>query len=401
MTSLYYNFPSTGLSLQGVDYSKEIQLSKTGQPTTNIQLNEINFIAYSATITSVNSPYNMPDYLVIKCYADVNDLTSSLIYFAIPLRVSTDPNDSTPASDVDNIINPPKNTTNVELNLNNYIKNGGSCVVPSPVNYPLTITLDKDSAIPLKQYGGKTYYSSSKFNPQLNPNSNVSGNKNATLTQKDLDWVMSCELLTEDGPTKTEKIDPGSTATTISLFMMTLMIASIVYLWGPILYDVTGIKKAIKDDLDGNHYAVNLFIGINFSIAALMIFSYGASRSTGSEIYKFVALSLLLSYFAGTSGVLSKDDISNADHTGFQKSDDMFAFYKELCTFVWGFIPVPDVMSKKSSIVFLFMILALIAFSGSLGAGNDAAIFTNLAIFITLVFATILAFANGSGTVSI
>ena len=81
MTSVYYNFPATSISLQGVDPSKEIQLPIVGQVVTNIQINNINFVAYSATITSLNSPYAMPDYLVMKCYADVNDLKSNLIYF--------------------------------------------------------------------------------------------------------------------------------------------------------------------------------------------------------------------------------------------------------------------------------------------------------------------------------
>jgi len=393
MTTVYYNFPEIGISLQGTDYSKEIQLPIIGQLVTNIQINETSFIAYSATITSINSPFNKPDYLVMKCYADVHDLKSKLVYFAIPLNVSTDANDSSPPSDIDNIMNPPKDKTIVNLTLNNYIKNSTNCVVPLPVTYPLTITLDKDSAIPLKQYAGKTYYSSSNFSPELKVDTNVSKNKNSTLSQKDLDWIMDCELLTEDGK-KTEKKDKGgSTGTTISLLMMALLISSVAYLWGPILYGVSGIESAITNKFEGNHYAVNIFIGLNFSIAALMMFSYGAS--TGSEIFKFVALSIFLSYFAGTSGILTKDGISNSDHTGFEKTDAMFAFYNELITLVGGFFPLPDVVGKKSGIVFLIMILVLVlGLIPSLSFKNDIAIFTNLTIFMVLIFATILVYVN-------
>jgi hypothetical protein len=113
------------------------------------------------------------------------------------------------------------------------------------------------------------------------------------------------------------------------------------------------------------------------------MFSY--SVSTGREIFNFVALGIFLLYFAGTSGVLSKDGISNKDHTGFATDEkEMFAFYNELIT--W------DVWEKNSGRVFLFMILVLFGLIPSLKYENDMAIITNLSSFMVLIFVTIFVY---------
>lgn len=384
MKTVYYNFPLLSVSLQGANCSQEIHLQKSTQPATNIQIDNANFMAYSILITT-DSASNLPNYLVVKCLADINDTTSKMVYITIPITVL--PSENTNKTDIDNIIEP-NGASMVNITLNNYIKDGKDCV-ESTDNNITTITLDKDSGITVNKYVGKTYYAQSRLSG-FKPNQSVKGNKNAKIAKKELDWVMDCELLTEDGK-KTETIELGSTAVSISLFMMTMLIAGVVYLWGPIIYEVSGMKSGINNSLQGNHYAVNLFIGINFSIVAFMLFSYGAS--TGSQMYSFVALSLLISYFAGTSGVLTTDGISNANHSWFAKTDKMFAFYSSICRFLGDIVPVPDVIGKRSGILFAIMIFFLIVgIPASLGSKNDAFILVNVLLFISLVFITILAF---------
>ena len=154
MTTVYYNFPAISLSLQGLGStsSNEIQLPHVGQPLTNIQLNNVNYSAYSVIVASADSVPTNPGHLIVKCYADVNDLTSKLIYLAVPLKVPPPDGSTQPSSDVDNIINASEGNLTVNLNLNNYIKSGGSCVVSSITESPVTVTLDSTSAIPIQQY---------------------------------------------------------------------------------------------------------------------------------------------------------------------------------------------------------------------------------------------------------
>jgi hypothetical protein len=376
MKTIYYNFPLLSVSLQGANCSQEIHIPKSTQPTTNIQIDNANYMAYSILITT-DSASNLPNYLVVKCLADVNDTTSKMVYIAIPITVL--PSDNTNKTDIDNIIEP-NGASMVNMTLNNYIKDGKDCV-ESTDNNIITVTLDKDSEITINKYVGKTYYAQSKLSG-FKPNQDIKGNKNAKVAKKELDWVMDCELLTEDGK-KTEVIDLGSAAIAMSLFMMTMLIAGVVYLWGPIIYEISGMRSGIDKSFYQNHYAVNIFIGINFSIIAFMLFSYGASND--SQMFSFAALSLLLSYFAGTSGVLTKDGISNADHTGFAKTDEMFAFYSSITR--WYILPN---IFKMSGIVFTIMVFVLlVTVPASLFIKNDGFILFNVIICIALIFATI------------
>ena len=384
MKTIYYNFPLLSVSLQGANCSQEIHIPKSTQPTTNVQIDNDDFTAYSILITT-DSASNLPNYLVMKCFADINDTTSKMVYIAVPITVLPDGNAN--KTDLDNIIEP-NGATMVNMTLNNYIKDGKDCVESNDNNIT-TVTLDKDSVITINKYVGKTYYAQSKLSG-FKPNPDIKGSKNAKVAKKELDWVMNCELLTEDGE-KTEVIEVGSTAITMSLFMMTMLIAGVVYLWGPIVYESFGINSGIKNSFQGNHYAVNLFIGINFSIVALMLISYGASASNNSQMYFFAALILMLSYFAGTSGILSKNGISNADHTGFEKTDDKFAFYSSI-TFWFLIFWFPNIF-KRSGIVFAIMIFFLIVtIPASIGAKNDASIILNVIVFIALIFLTIITF---------
>jgi hypothetical protein len=384
MTTIYYNFPLLSVSLQGANSSQEIHIPKSTQPTTNIQIDNANYMAYSILITT-DSASNLPNYLVVKCLADINDTTSKMVYIAIPITVLPDGN--TNKTDLDNIIEP-NGASMVNMTLNNYIKDGKDCV-KSTDNNIITVTLDKDSGITINKYVGKTYYAQSKLSG-FKPNQDIKGNKNAKVAKKELDWVMDCELLTEDGK-KTEVIDLGSAAMTISLSMMTILIAGVVYLWGPIIYEISGIRSKIdtlsgNEDLKGNHYAVNRFIGINLSIIAFMLFFYGFSNKDG-QMYLFASFSLLLSYFAGTTGVLTKDGISNADHTGFDKTDKMFAFYSSITR--WYILP--DIF-KMSGIVFAIMVFVLVlAIPGSFATENDGFILFNVVICIALIFTTVIA----------
>lgn len=379
MTTVYYNFPAISLPLQGVPSpsSNEIQLSHIGQPVTNIQLNNINYSTYSVIVASSQLNSNTPGHLIIKCYADVNDTTSNLIYLAIPLK-TPDETKQTTASDVDNIIEAPTNgTPTVTLNLNNYIKNGGSCVVPSINSFPVTVTLDSTSAIPIHNYVNNTFYTISSI-PGLAVDSNVANDKNATMQQQDLDWIMSCELLTEDGPTEKHQVDPGTTATTITLFMMTIIIACTTYIAGPILYTNLGMFKLAKDNLGDNHYSINVYWGLILNLVALMCISQGIKLN--SAIYYFIAIALILSFLSGTSAVMKLKGVANADDSGFENKGPMFAVFFEIFS--------SECYSKTGRIlkyiIFGFLVAWFFVMAISLASGNQVAFVTNMFIFMCI-----------------
>jgi hypothetical protein len=388
MTTVYYNFPNMEIPMQGTDYTKEIQLPIVGQPIVNIQLNDINYIAYSIIIAknpNTNSPSTEPGYLVVKCYADINDTTSNLIYFAVPLIVpqptSGQSADAAPTnkSDVDNMIS--ANGATTKLTLNDYIKNGSGCVVKQ-TPFPLTIKLGEDSAIHVQSLPEvfRKFYEHSKI-PNIDLIIDVNQTKNAKLQQQDLDWVMSCELLTEDGPPKMEAVDPGTTATTISLFMMAIIIACTVYLAGPIIYKSSGLYDLAERVLDGNHYTINIYWGVTLLFTAFLALIQGLTSN--HPTYFFIVIALALSYYSGTSAILKMPEIGNDTGTGFE-SDNMNAFqiYSEIISGECSSFSQQMIKLGMTGVV----VLLFIGMTISMGLGVDSAFVANLAMFIGASF---------------
>ena len=384
MSTVFYNFPEILLSLEGMKSpsSQEIQLSNVGQPLTNIQLNNVNYSAKSILIASSPSSSSTPGHLIIKCYADPNDTTSNLIFVAIPLTVEP-PNGSgkQTLSDVDSIINASGGEM-IKLTLNNYIKPNGGCVVPPSPNFPLTITLDSTSAIPVKQYTNNTkFYPVGSVN-SLSVNPNPRDNKNALLKQQDLDWIMTCELLTEDGPTEKTSIDPNSTATTISLLAMSIVIAGATYMASPMLYKELGIFKYVNERLGGNHYSMNVYWYVNLAVTGFLCFIQGI-QSTES-IYYFISFALFLSYYSGTLGILKLEGVSNPAGNDFAKKDNPYDFYNQIFSKECG--SNTGLIIKGISIaLFFYPLLTLIV---AIGVKEDALFFSH--IFIFLFFAMVL-----------
>jgi len=303
-------------------------------------------------------------------------MTSNLVFLAVPLKVAPpDGTEHTSLSDVDNIISASGGTIN--LNLNNYIKNGGSCVVPSINTFPVTITLDSTSAIPIKQYLNNKFYNIGSISG-LSLDHTVDTNKNATMQQQDLDWIMSCELLTEDGPTEKQKVDPGTTATTISLFMMAIMIAGATYIGGPILYTELGMFSLAKNALHDNHYSINVYWGITLiSVAILCIVNGVTSKNT---TYYFVAIGLILAFFSATSAVLKINGVAKVDGSGFEKTDHPLKVYSEIfSTNCYSFTG-----KVLKWIVFAGLIYSFLAMIGSMKSGNQFVFVTHMLVFIVV-----------------
>ena len=374
-TNIYYNFPQITLSLDGVGapYTAEILLSTNEQPITNIQLNDENYSAYSISIYGQG---NAPSHLIVKCYANVKDLASNIIYLAIPLILNA--NNGADPSVVDNIIDGSGIT--IDLELNEYIKNEGTAYVQPGTSFPITITLSSDSAIPIKSHADKT------FSSNIDRLSINSTEKNAKAKKRDLDWVMSCELLTEDEPEK-QKITPGEVATMISFCMMSILIALATYGAGPALYGPLGMAKLAKN-MKNNHYTINVYWKIIlFTIGAFcLIKGLNRPKKEGAEaniIYVFFSIALFLSFFAGTRGILTIEGIANEEKTDFNDTSKPFDIFSAIftgqCSTVFGFV--------VKIVLAIILILGMLGMPAAIALNSDSAFTTQL---INVLFFAVL-----------
>ena len=317
---VYYNFAPISVNLAAGEYSlKEIILKKSQNTPPNLRLNDINYFAKSLYITTQSAT----SYLIIKCMADSNDDSSDVLLFAIPL--SDKP--STTESDIDKLMK----GGDVELDLHKYLK-PGDAKVSSTLNHTITVVVSKETcSIPVK--GTLTNsYKSAITNLQL------TADTDATIAKQDLDWVLSCDLLDENGiaypnPTMNDSVKQTDTANTITFLMMSLMIAGSAYLIGPTVYNLGGLFKLAKvlgkGAEDGstkpNHYTLNLYWGILLILAAVMCIVQGGIMK--KDLYYFLAIGLIFSYFAATSAILKLDGVANEAGTGFRNTSGMFKYF--------------------------------------------------------------------------
>lgn len=315
---VYYSFAPITVTLAANDYStKEIIITKLQNTPPNLRLNDINYYAKSLYITKQSSS----PYLIIKCLADANDDSSDVLFFAIHLVPGKE------ESDVDNLMK----GGSVELDLHKYLK-PGEANVSSSQNHTITVVVpEKTCVIPVKT-SLTNGYQSAITNLQLD------ATIPATIAKQDLDWVMSCDLLDEDGiaypnPTMNDSAKQTDTANTITFLMMSLMIAGSAYLIGPTVYNLAGLFKLAKvlgaggeeGSSKPNHYTLNIYWGILLILAAIMCIVQGGI--TKKDIYYFLAIGLILAYFAATSAILKLEGVANEAGTGFKNMSGMFKYF--------------------------------------------------------------------------
>jgi len=315
--TVYYNFPKIDLNLNGIETpvtTHKIQYNTVGQPNVNIQYNNANYSATAFYFTKSSDA----NYLIAECHQDINDSTSNHIYFAVPLTLSKTESTNKNNTDIDNVIDSNGNNT-VSLTLNNTISalNNNSCSIFTANN---VVTIITKTPFTIASTTLPAYESSNIQNLTLS-----GASSDATLQSQDLDWVMTCELLTEDGPETTQLVGQEATAMTITFFMMSIIIVCFVYLFAPVFYTEVFIKYKVLDKLNNNHYAMNFYWGVFLFFIGLICFINGIVAN--SRIYYFIAIAIILSYFSGTSAILKLPGISNSNGTSFAKTDDMFMVF--------------------------------------------------------------------------
>lgn len=315
MTTVYFNFPEIILG-KGIDSSKEILLGDNRN--TNIKVNDVNYTAYSVYVVGKDTDSNVPEYFVILCYSDANDTTSKCVYVVFPV---TQTNTDKQSSDVDNIID---GKSDIKMELNKFIKDNGGCFITDLTASHITVTLT-NQPIPIKLVVGKQFYSKSNLSEI---SIHLGKDTNAVLKKQDMDWIMTCDLLTEDGPTQKSKMDPPSASMTITMFFMTILITGCAYLAGPVVYTEFGMYKLAEKVLKGNHYSISVFWLITLSLLSFMCIIQGTV--TNLPIYYFMGMALILSYFAAARGVLKLEGVHNMNGDGFATTARPIQVYSEI-----------------------------------------------------------------------
>lgn len=382
MTTIYHDFPALYVPLQGTKDNKTIiRLLKTAeQPITNIQYNSDNYTAESIVICDYKDVVGTLGYLIVKCYQDINNTSSNMIYIAFPLIAG---GDKATATDIDSLIDGIKSESSslVTIDIDSHIDDSNKCTVMSPNeggNFPVTITFSKP--ITLKQTNSPSL--------EFYPNSSLTGlnighSKNAQSQKKDLDWIMTCELLGDDGNVKDVKVNTNPpSATTMSYFSMVLLIVCAAYYAGPMFYKVSGIEDyVIGNSTSFDHFSVNVFVGFNMLIAAIFSIFYGIQNGS---VFSFIGLAILLSFRAGTVGILSSKDISDN-----YKNANWFSFYSK------GLFPNDNYTTLFIAGFSLFLLTSGISsMSTFMVLKNDMGFSISLGMFVVFIFAILIVYAK-------
>lgn len=320
---VYYNFNPIKVNLGDAGCTQQIKITPTASPQTNVKIHDVNYFADALYLKyQTTSEY----YLIIKCLSDANDQNSNALFFAIQL---TPAQNGTAKSFIDNLLSSGNNKQHT-VDLEPFLQDGNG-KISNEENRAITVIAP--FKIPFSEsITNSNIYSSAIAGLKLD------ANIPAALTKQDLDWVMSCDLLDENGtpypnPTMNDAAQQKDTAYTITFLMMTLLIAGSANMMAPIVYKSAGLQAIAK--LFGtasnipNHYTINVYWGILLITAA--VFCVIQWAISNESLYQFLAISLVLAYFAATRAIVGMDNtIGNDNGNGFRNSDNMFQYISEL-----------------------------------------------------------------------
>jgi hypothetical protein len=320
---VYYNFNPIKVNLGNAGCTQQIKITPTASPQTNVKIHDVNYFADALYLKyQTTSEY----YLIIKCLSDANDQNSNALFFAIQL---TPAQRGAEKSFIDKLLSSGNNKQHT-IDLEPFLQDGNG-KISNEENRAITVIA------PFKIPFSESITNSNIFGSSI-AGLKLDADLPAALTKQDLDWVMSCDLLDENGtpypnPTMNDASQQKDTAYTITFLMMTLLIAGSANMMAPIVYKSGGLQ-AIAELFRGasnipNHYTINVYWGILLITAAVFcVIQWAISNET---LYQFLAISLVLAYFAATRAIVGMDNtIGNDAGNGFRNSDNMFQYFSDI-----------------------------------------------------------------------
>jgi hypothetical protein len=328
---VYYNFPKISLNLNGITkpLTSIIQYTNSsGQTTNNIKYNEQNYSAqnfYFKTDAKGNQ-----NYFLVECL----DSNSIPLFIAIPLILSNDGSTHS-KTDIDTIISS-GGKPDIPLTLNNIISTTKNSISIYTSNNVVTVVTEpfQISTQTLTDVNKIDSFNTDVILIATNEKPAIPG---TLQLQTDLDWVMTCELLTEDGEVL-QMVEQESAAITITYFMSALIVVCFVYIVSPIFYKELFINRGVLAKLNYNHYAINFYFAIFFIVLSATFLIYGIRTNTRGFYFIFIAM--ILSFFSGRTAVFAIPGIANSNGTDFAKLDDPFSVF--IAFFKGTYCPSPS-----------------------------------------------------------
>jgi hypothetical protein len=108
---------------------------------------------------------------------------------------------------------------------------------------------------------------------------------------------------------------------------MTTLIVSAVYYSAPMIYSEFGMHSLAKM-LFENHITINRYWSLILLIFTILCVSRAGNAK--EPIYYFIAISAMLSYFAGTNSILKNPAIGNSNESDFKSRDNSFTIFSEI-----------------------------------------------------------------------
>jgi hypothetical protein len=292
MSKIYYNFEKQIISGVTTNSLGTSIVAKTTTPITNIKYDDV---AYFVQNIYFYKPSGAQDtHLVIQHISDPNGNSGKVLYLAAKIGF----NGSTSDTDLDIFLKASATPANLDLTLNNYIKDGGNAHISTDTTTK-NITITLESPIPVKAASTSVaLYTTVISGLGIKPNDPAIKN-NAVVLKSILDWSISCEMEGEDMENQTAVATKSSTSDlmdNINMVMAFVLTIGGMYIASPEIYNFFIIP------IMNSHYgskpitSINTFwnLAIIFLIIEMIVFG---AAGKGAAFY-ILAIGLMLMLFS-------------------------------------------------------------------------------------------------------
>jgi hypothetical protein len=295
MSKIYYNFEKQIISGVTTNSLGTSIVAKTTTPITNIKYDDV---AYFVQNIYFYKPAGARDtYLVVQHIADPNGNSGKVLYLAAKIGF----NGSTSDTDIDIFLKASATPANLDLTLNNYIKDGGDAHISTDATTK-NITITLESPIPVKAASTSVaLYRTVISDLGIKPD-DPSVKNNAVVLKSILDWSISCEMEGEDMENQTAVATKSSTSDlmdNINMVMAFVLTIGGMYMAAPEIYNffILPIVKS-HGETEGKKPIASLNLFWNLAILLLIIemIVFGAAGK-GSAFY-ILAIGLILMIFS-------------------------------------------------------------------------------------------------------
>jgi hypothetical protein len=305
IATVFYDFQELTVALPAAtnntpafNNSAGLAISSSRTPIPNVQINSINYFA-----TTVY--FRKSGHFIVKCVDDPNS-PQKFCYFIIPLATAT-ANDGTSAVDFEQLTS--RTAANVSFILNNSIT--GSKAGISVNGNDTTVLVETSVKVSITSFADWPDGTNDIWTIPSVTN-------NANLVPQSLEWNMNCAIEYEE-ESKTVLVSQNEKNDTLTLLLVTTMIAGASFLICPIIYPT--MYPDVRLEIGFTHSGINYFWGLCSILAASFCIIKGALSNT--NLYFFIAVTIIMVYFGGSQS-LQLAGIENNDPEINERLQEIF-----------------------------------------------------------------------------